>query len=389
MKGKHKNYFVHALATLSREFTRYKIADLVEWEALICPDAGCTAIIGVCSKLPDVLLANLRCLSAAKWPALKRVLLVVDCVKGSLPTGMEQAVIAAFPGLYVEFLYYTPHQFDLAERYKIGYLNAWLSWCIALKHTRTSHVLIHDYDALVLGPTFGERYRQFVDSGASVQGIRWYTGNGIDEHDHLVTTFEAFMDTAWLRSFKPVALFNKYRIVEGRSIDYDTTLDVQHNQLSREKRSIMSMSLDELVHPSQMICQYTMYRHSPGSALPCFSIPMIPFFCYLSGRTEAIEHATRSLEDGNREDLDLLGDQTRINLSMLNVAHVHWALRQIVQACCALSLSPDHRIYRYGQALYRAIQAPIEDIWAGEATQKHRAWIDAAAPAGSHLASSV
>jgi hypothetical protein len=380
MKGKHRNRLVHAAATIRREWLRSRMANLVEWEPLVDPDDGCTAIIGVCSKLPDILMANLRCLQAARWPELKRAILVVDCEKSAFPISIEQNVIPAFPELNIKFVYYSAAQFRFAESHKLPHLYAWLSWCIALKHTTTSHVLIHDYDALVFGPELGTRYRSFAASGAKVQGIAWYSGNGVEKDDHLATTFEAFLDTAWLRSSEPLALFNKTRAIRGRSIDFDTMLDVQYRSLRAEQRTIMPMTLSELIHPSQMICQYTTFRRSPAAALPCFSIPMIPFFCYLSGRPDAVQRATQVLGRAPRDRLDLLGDGTCINLAMLTTEQVNWVLKNIVQACVALSLEPDHGIYLYGQALYRVSETPTGGIWAGDFTEAQRAWIYAARP---------
>ena len=141
----------------------------------------------------------------------------------------------------------------------------------------------------------------------------------------------------------------------------------------------MPMGPDDLVHPSQMIHQYTMFRRSPAAALPCFAMPTISFFAYLSGDTGALDSASRALGFGRRDDVDLLGDGTRINLSMLNVAQVDWALKQIVQSCLALSVAPDQKIYRYGEALYRIIQTPADDIWRGDFTDEQRMWISASA----------
>ena len=151
------------------------------------------------------------------------------------------------------------------------------------------------------------------------------------------------MDAIWLRTADPVDLFNKFEIIDGRSIDFDTTLDFQYRKSKAEERTVVQMSLDELIHPSQMICQYTMFRRYPARLLPCFSIPMIPFFDYLSNTGKSLTGPTGVLENGHLSDLDLLGDGTRINLSMLNVAHVDWLLKQIAQACCALSIPPDHK----------------------------------------------
>ena len=118
MEGKHRNWIVHTLATIERERLRSKIANLVEWQPLTNPEVGCTAIVGVCSKLPDVLIANMRCLWSKRWADLKRVLLVVDAEQGSFPSQIEMQVRTAYPELNIEFLYYSARQSALAEATK-------------------------------------------------------------------------------------------------------------------------------------------------------------------------------------------------------------------------------------------------------------------------------
>ena len=231
---------------------------------------------------------------------------------------------------------------------------------------------------LVLGPALEHRYKEFAGSGAKVQGIAWYQSDGVKTEDGLATTFEAFMDARWLRASPPVTLFNKLRVVRRRSIDFDITLDLQHRLLSKEQRTILPMSLDELVHPSQMIHQYTMFRRRPAAHLPCFSIPMIPFFAYLSGRTEALANATRALKQSDGRDVDLLNDDARINLSMLDVSQVDWLLKQIVQACLSLSIPPNHEIYTYGVALYKITGTSVANLWQGDFTVRQRSWINGA-----------
>ena len=318
MKGKYKHRILHAAATVRREWLRFRLTTLIDWEPLHEPESGCTAIIGVCSRLPDILIANLRCLRAARWPELKYVIVVLDCVQSSFPFRFVENVLGAFPEFDLRFLYYSTEQSSFVEECKLPYVYAWLSWCIGLKHAKTSEVLFHDYDALVFNRALGDRYGKFIKSKAKVQGVSWYFGNGIDKGDQLATTYEAFMDTSWLRSAKPVTLFNRVRVIEGRSVDFDITLERQYSSLAREERMVVPMRLQDLVHPSQMIYQYTMFRRYPGAALPCFSIPIIPFFSYVSGRREFIEHATRALHSGRIEDLDLLADGTRYQLIIIN-----------------------------------------------------------------------
>ncbi len=378
MRGKYKNWLIYELALLRREHLREKPSQLIQWEPLHHPQDGCTAIVGMCSRLPDILFVNIRCLAKFRWAELKHVLIAVDCTEDSFQHRIESQVIAEHPELDIRFLYYSPAQSAMADSCNLPFVYSWLSWCIALKHTTTAHVLIHDYDALVLGPALEERYKIFADSPAKVQGIAWYQSNGVEVADRLATTFEAFVDAQWLRASPPLSLFNKIRVIGGRSIDFDTTLDLQYRLLTAEQRTIVPMGQDDLVHPSQMIHQYTMFRRFPAARLPCFSVPMIPFFTYLGGRTEAIDHATRALSAGACRDLDLLNDGTRINLSKLDIPQVDWLLKQIVQACLALLPEPDHRIYEYGLALYRAIGTPAEQVWRGDFTLPQRRWIQAA-----------
>lgn len=380
MRGKHSNYLKYLLLLAYREKLRATIRNIVQWEPLKSPKPGCTAIIGVCSRLPDVLAANLRCLNASRWPSLKSVIAIVDGTESALPANFEQRLCEAYPDLNLRFLYYSPAQSALAEKVKLPYIYSWLSWCIGIKHVQTRYVLIHDYDALILGQTLNERFTRFAESNAKVQGISWYKVNGVEVDDRLATTFEAFFDTQWLRSLAPIDLFNKLRIKNRRSIDYDTTLDAQDRLLELEERTVMAMNQDELVHPSQMIHQYTMFRRQPGSALPCYSIPMIPFFAHLSGINGAVEHATRALQNSSKSsNIDLIGDGTHINLTQLQIEQVDWVLKQIVQVMVVLNLNPDPAIYHYGKALYGIVGTSDDLVWHGDFTETQRHWIQKSA----------
>ena len=378
MKGKHRNRLVHAFAAIARDRLRARIASSMNWSALVTPQEGCTAIVGVCSRLPRVLIANLKCLANVKWPALKRVLLVVDCERQGFPPEIEQETLSRYAELKPEFFYYSAEQSALAETLKLPFVYSWLSWCIALRHTVTSTVLFHDYDALLLTQAIADRYETFTHSNAKIQGISWYQANGLEKNDRLATTFEAFISTAWLRSFPPVELFNKLRVVDNRSIDFDTTLDLQHRKLRPHERTIAPMSQQDLVHPSQMIHQFTMFRRHPGAPLPCFSIPMIPFFNYVGGDQQAIVRATEALKFGQREKAVLLSDTTQINFALLDVKQVDWALKQIVQTCVSQDLKPNKAIYAYGEELYRTVKAKPELVWRGDFTGAQRAWINQA-----------
>lgn len=378
MQGKYSNYIQYAIAWLAREQLRSRLTGVVEWDPLRKAEPGCTVVIGMCSRLPDVIIANLRCVAASRWPDLKALIVTVDSTALRSGEAIEQAARQLLPDLKVEFFYYSKEQSSLAERLKLPYVYSWLSWCLAIRGVRTEHLLIHDYDALILGTTLEQRYAEFRRSNSKVQGISWYSVNGAEPADRLATTFEQFCDVAWLRSLRPLDLFNKIRLKNQRSIDFDTTLDAQDRLLSESERQVVPMNQDELVHPSQMIHQYTMFRRHPARALPCFSMPMIPFFSHLGGATRAISQATDALESSPHTDVDLFGDGTRVNLHQLDVLQTDWALKQMVQASLKLSIAPHHELYAYGIALYRSARAPEAMYWKGDFTAAQRAWIEAA-----------
>jgi hypothetical protein len=352
---------------------------LIYWEPLPPLEPGCTAIIGMCSRLPYVLGANLYCLNNSQWEYLKEVIITVDAEKGALPEGFEDEIIQKFPQLNVTFFYYNRQQAEFTAKIGDPFIYSWLSWAICLNHVRTKTVLIQDYDALVLGKNALERrYRTFLESEAKIQGVVWYKSNGFVTEDHITTTFEALIDPNWIRAFPPIMGYNRVGLFKGRKIDYDTYLDIQANHTPENQITMIPMSLEELVHPSQMITQYMRFKKSPGKALPCFSVIMTPFFYFLSGQENAITNATQALKRESPKRVDLLRDGVLINLSLLNTKTVDWIMKNIIQVLVKEDIKPFRDIIDYGTALYQVCKTPEEQIWVGDFTDAQREWIEAA-----------
>ncbi len=384
MLGKYHNWPRFAASYLNRELLRLRLRNAVSWTPPTNLEPGCTAIIGMCHRLPGVLNGNLRCLLAAAWPELRRIVIVVDAARGSVSPEVEaKALSMATSDIAIDIFYYSTEQARLSEQLCQPWVFSWLSWSIALSHCRTWHALIQDYDALVFGDVLRRRYETFVESGAAIQGIRWYTGNGIEVEDRLATTFEAFVDVAWIRSRHPLAGFHKIARRGGVSRDYDTLLHLQHVHTPPERRTTMEMPDESLVHPSQMIHQYTMARRHPGASQACAALPMIPFFDFLSGNERAIAEASERLERRRGTTSKLLGDDTQVNLDQLELAHVDWDLKQMVQACMLSNIEPFAELYRYGQLLYEVCGATRAQTWAGDFTEVQREWIERCRTAAS------
>jgi hypothetical protein len=117
-----------------------------------------------------------------------------------------------------------------------------------------------------------------------------------------------------------------------------------------------------------------MFRRSPGKAAPCFSMPMLPFFAYLSGDEEALACAIDSLQSPDRNAVDLAGDGTPMNLDQLSGAQVDWALKQMVQAMLNLGIEHDRQLMQYGTALYDHIGIEKSDR-IGDFSETQSGWM--------------
>jgi hypothetical protein len=300
---------------------------------------------------------------------------VVDSTKGSVSRRLERDARAACGAVPVAFLYYDEHQARVSESIRLPYVFSWLSWSIGLGSCKTRDALLHDYDALILDDALIDRYETFKDSGAFIQGIAWYKENGFVEADRLATTFEAFLDVERLRRFDPIDLFNQVGRVGRRSCDFDTLLELQAKRLEPRDRAIVPMGQTSLMHPSQMIHQYTMSRRHPARADNCYSLPMIPFFDWLSGDEGALDRATEALLARQGRRVRLFGDEVEVNFALLQKSHIDWEIKQMVQVCVARRVVPAKGLVAYGQALYGLLDVGADAIFSGDLTPLQVDWI--------------
>lgn len=375
LRGKYNSWVHYWLAYLYRAYLRSHMTGLVSWENNKPLQDGCTAIIGMCSWLPEVLPANLRCLETARWPELKEVIIVVDTLKQRVPEGYEHRIRSLFPQLSIRFSYYDEKQFEFSQKVKLPYVFAWMSWAIGLGLCETKSALIHDYDALVFGDSLEKRYKEFIKSDSCVQGVKWYFVNGIVPEDHLATTFEALVDVPWVKQFPPLKMFNQVGKLDDRGVDFDILLDIQANHTPREQRTIMEMGLDDLVHPSQMIHQYTIFKKNPGRPWNCYATTMIPFFYYLSGNHDILRSATLNIKNHSSKNVNLLGDGCIVNYSFLNPKQLDEMLRYMVQACIKLDIEPFRDLLDYGNALYELGGISSNEAWNNGFSHAQKKWI--------------
>ncbi len=326
MRGKYPNWFAYQAARLRRAPMVARLRNLVEWEPLTNPEEGYTVVIGCMASLPDVAVMNLNLIRRMRTTSLKRVILVFDRPASQMPEGLVDRIESARADMPVTVLHYSEHQHEIAKSIQWGWVYAWMSWTTGIAHATTRHVLLHDLDAMPVNPDFFEqRYRLARDSGKAFFGIRWYKGNGIEPEDELTTTFEMVLDAQAIRSqTRPIDGFNDIRMHKGRSVDLDTFLG---SQIIVGSSGEAPIDEGDMVHPSQMICQYTdLIAGRKAAPMPKTNLPLVPAYMHLGGHSEPMQAITDHLESSGDARLPFMGKQ--LDVSMLTVHHWTWLERE-------------------------------------------------------------
>ncbi|MEL7482799.1 MAG: hypothetical protein AAFN41_00455 [Planctomycetota bacterium] len=323
MPGKYGNRFSHTLAQLRRLPMNALLRDKVTWSPMENPEPGYTPIIGCMAAIPEVALANVRLMSRMDLTNAKEVILVFDRPPALMPEGFADQLEAARGDMPVRLLHYSDRQHAAADRIRWGWVYAWMSWTTGIAHSATRHVILHDLDAMPINPSFFEdRYRLAVERDATFFGIRWYRGNGIEHADELTTTFEMVMDAARVReATQPYQAFNRIDMYKGKSVEFDTFLYTQSLLPGESDQSPIQET--DVVHPSQMICQYTdLLAGRNTHAMPTTNLPLMPTYMSLGGRDDLLASITEHLESGGDHRLPFF--DAKLDVSAVTAKHLDW-----------------------------------------------------------------
>lgn len=326
MQGKYPNFFVYQLARLKRAPMVAQLRNLVEWQPLENPEEGCTVVIGCMAALPDVAVTNLNLMRRMHMPSVKEVILVFDRPAQEMPPGLIERLQSARGEMPLRILHYSDKQHAVAERIQWGWVYAWMSWSIGIAHSTTRHVLLHDLDAMPVRPDFFEhRYQLAKDSGKDFFGIRWYKGNGVVPEDHLTTTFEMVLDAQTMRAkTQPIHGFNTITKLDNRYCDLDTFL---YSQLIVGNSGQAPIDEGDMVHPSQMICQYTdLIAGRNTHAMPKTNLPLMPVYMHLGGNSQPLHDIARHLEKEQSPRLPFM--ERTLDISRLTPTHWTWLERE-------------------------------------------------------------
>jgi hypothetical protein len=349
LKGKYTNPIKYSLAKTQRAAMRLVLRRLAAWRPLENPEAGYTAIIGCNGQLAAMIGADLKMLSCQDRENLKNIVIVIDRPKSEITFPVEQSMRDKYPELPLQFAYYSPTQTRILNAIGWGWAYAWLSWSTGIALTKTRYALLQDFDAILINPdALEQRYGAIVERGDQYLGDRWYSGCGVELDDRLVMTPELMFDAVHVRNHhRPIDLFNHVTIHHGRTVDFDTFL---YAQSKAGKKSVLPIAEEDMVHPSQMICQFTHLMAGRGTLAPDRNnLLLVPYFMYVGGEqaTLAQQHSLLRACDG--KTVPFFGKP--LEIGQLTQPHRAWMRKQAYRLEIAFHGAVRHDVEAYFDTL--------------------------------------
>ncbi len=312
---------------------RRMLRPLCRWKPLENPRPGYSIVIGVPWALWDLIDIPLLSLRRAHRHRCHEIILAVDTTQHELELRFGTLAVASkvksYADLRLRLMFYTPAQLRRTRRIGWNWVDCWLTWCMGVAGARTRHVLLHDFDAVVLDPGFLEHhYQTALSTGSAFVGIQRDLRHQGQQHPDLLMTAELMLDAQALRSrFHAVDLFNAVRRHNGLRLQYDILRDVQM-RMPDSARTLHEIRGEQIVHPSQVVSQWRGLQQSADPFRPRGYSPLfvIPYFRQVSGDSLGMRAITDALLRGERI-ITIEGGQ--LDVSQLDHAGCDWIAKQI------------------------------------------------------------
>lgn len=322
MQGKYTSASRFYAVRAQRAALRTLIRPLVSWEEMASPEDGYSIILGCTHRLSDMLSTNLLMLSRQDLTHLREVIVVIDANRDAMLDDFERDLRSRYSALPLRFLYYSQRQLMVTGVVRWAWVYSWLSWCIGISAVKTRYALLHDFDAMLIDrDMLRKRYERMQREPIDYLGVRYYHGNGVHESDRLVTTFEMMFDCAFVRHhFRPLDLFNHVSRHRSRTVDFDTFL---YAQSCLGRAAVMPLAEEDMVHPSQMICQFTELMSGRELNPARSSLLLIPYFLSVTDASQrSMIRIMEQLSRNGSTAIDFFGKPMRLNC--LQLSHAQW-----------------------------------------------------------------
>ena len=337
-------------ASLKRRVLRSAIRGLARWHPLGESRSGYTVIVSAAAPLAPLVETNLRFVAGQDLTGLAEVIILLDIPGNVAVATIEDRLRHRFPTLPLRFAYFDRLQAGVSRLIDWAWVYNWLCWCNGIAQSNTRYVLLHDLDALVVKPDFfRERYERMLDSDVQYLGCHYYENGAIERDDGLVPTLELMIDAGFIRSrFSPIDIFNRIGRHRGRIIDFDL---FQFAQSVAGRVDVAPLGEDDLVHPGQMVSQFTSYVGGRTDRIPQnrHNLMMIPYYFFLADEPDVLLRLKESLSRTESTAIDFFGGT--VDVSLLLRHHIATCERQITRAEHALFGETRPEVREYVAAL--------------------------------------
>lgn len=353
MSEKYPGAASYYRAKVQRAMVRGMLGRLARWHPLEYPRPGYSIVVGCPGNMMPVLRANLTLLTRQETQGLREAIVVIGTRATDRLLAAQANLQLEFPTIPLRFAYLTRIQERVLASLRSPWCRSWLHWCIGTAMSETRYILLHDLDAMLMKPTLlRERYEAIRQRRDEYLGVRYYYGNGITPEDGLAVTFELMFDAAFVRQrFSPVDLFNRVGRCDGRRVEYDTFLDVQRRA---GRGSILLLAGEDMVHPSQLFCQYArLCQEREYQAPERNNLLLLPYFLHVGGDANVLASHHAALEAARDDRVRFFGRM--MNISRLSLAHVEWLAEQARRVERALVGHERAEVRAYFETLRRLV----------------------------------
>ncbi|MEX0745746.1 MAG: hypothetical protein WD118_09095 [Phycisphaeraceae bacterium] len=368
MQEKYHDEWSFQRARLRRGLVRSLLKPVCRWRPIDQPAEGYTLVIGCPAAMAKVLHANLLLVRQQRREHLREIIIAFDVVASRADASVLDELRRRFADLPLRFVFYTPMQAAVLDAIGWAWCYCWLNWALPLGSVNTRYAIVHDLDALLLrDDIFEQRYRVIQERGDRFVGVNHYHGNGLTPSDRLAVTFEMILDAADLRAHcRPIDLFNRVMRHDGRRVEFDTLL---YPQVQRGRASLLPLKAEDMVHPTQLVCQYVeLQRRRRYTPPERNNLMMLAYFHYLAGDPLVLEQHRLELERARGPVLRLFGKQA--DVARLSRRHVAWLAAQIERVEHAVAGEVRGAVRSYIDSLeafvHRNEHAALADRAAGE-----------------------
>jgi hypothetical protein len=295
---------------------------------------------------------NLKFLAQQNLEHAEKIFIVLDRPRSQMPDDIEQPVRERFPTLPLHFLYYDRLQTAVCNAIRWPWVQCWLSWAMGIAQVGTRYAVLHDFDAMLLRPgILEERYQTIRERKHEYVGVRFYDGNCVMPEDGLATTFELVFDAAHVRNtLRPLHLFSHVRRYKGRRVDLDTFL---HAQTLGGTSSALPIVEEDMVHPSQLICQFSDFLQGRRSIPRSNNLLLIPYFLYVGDEPQMLRRVTVDLERNTGSTIPYFGKP--LDISPLDPDLLRWLAKQAFRLERAVVGEVRPEVSRYFRAIDRFV----------------------------------